>query len=146
VIDSDARAYVEAVLALYRRLPDTATRPRPDDRLLAHDWCRRGIPLDLIALALALANARRHDRPPDSPPLPPVRSLHYYRPVVDELLNAPARDLYLRYLRNRLETLNDAHSDRPPAPHPEPASPLPPKAVQPRLPLATGAPSKNDVS
>ena len=145
-MDPDARAYVDAVLALYRRLPDTATRSRPGDRLLAHDWRRRGVPLDLIALALALATARRNGRPPDSPPLPPVRSLHYYRPVVDELLNAPARELYLRYLRHRLETLHDAPSDRPPAPNPELASPPPPEAAQPRLPFATGAPSKNNVS
>jgi len=57
----DERAYVEAALALYRRLPDTAAAPRRADRLLVIGWCRRGVPLPVIEAALLLATARRLD-------------------------------------------------------------------------------------
>jgi len=119
---TDARPYVAAVLALYRRLPNAAARPRPADRLLAAAWHRRGIPLDLIEAALRLATARRQVRDPDAPPLPAVRSLHYYQPVVKELLGMPRPERYVSYLRDRLAAYD-----------PSPTSP-------------PGAPSKNDVS
>ncbi len=121
-MDPEAQAYVEAVIALYRRLPDTATPPRCADRHLAAHWHRRGVRLELLDAALRLASARRLARDPEAPPLPPVRSLHYYRPVVDELLALPDPDRYAAYLRHRL-----AMSGSPLIPDP-------------------GAPSKNDVS
>ena len=53
---------------------------------------------------------RRLARPPDAPPLPPVRSLAYFRPVVDELRTHPTPDGYLDYLRLKLRQACDAKS------------------------------------
>jgi hypothetical protein len=102
MIDSAARTYVETILASYRRLADVATRPRPQDRQLAVTLYQRGVPLTLVETALALATARRRARPPDAMPLSPVRSLHYYLPVIEELLAQPTGDGYLDYLREHL--------------------------------------------
>ncbi|MDD2766015.1 MAG: hypothetical protein PHE83_18790 [Opitutaceae bacterium] len=75
--------YVAAVLAAYVALPDTACQPRRADRVLAHSLFAEGVPLDVVLDALLLADARRHLNPA-SPPAP-VRSLHYFLPVIREL-------------------------------------------------------------
>jgi len=98
----DPEVYVQAVLDLYQRLPGTATRPRPADRRLAAELHRRGTRLDVVEIALRLAIARRMARPPDAPPLPPVRSLHYFLPVIAELPSGPPPQGYLEYLRDLL--------------------------------------------
>ena len=94
--------YVRGVLILYCGLPHTAARrPSPLDRRLAEQLFDQGISLATVEAALLLAIARRNARHPDLPPLPPVRSLAYFLPVVEELrFDLP--DLgYLAYLRTR---------------------------------------------
>lgn len=98
----DVEVYVQTVLDLYQRLPGTATRPRPADRRLAAELHRRGTRLDIVEIALRLAIARRMARPPDAPRLPPVRSLHYFLPVIAELPSGPPPQGYLEYLRDRV--------------------------------------------
>jgi hypothetical protein len=97
-----AVAYTRCVLDLYLSMPDTPTRARPADRQLAATLQQQGIPLDLIAAAFVLATARRHSRDPEAPALPPVRSLHYYLPVIEELLANPPAAGYCESLRRRL--------------------------------------------
>ena len=77
----------------------SGVRARRDDRRLAADLHRRGVSLVVVETALLLATARRRARPPEAPPLSPVRSLHYFLPVVEELLQSPPPDDYLDYLR-----------------------------------------------
>jgi hypothetical protein len=97
--------YVERVLHVYRALPQTRARTGPGDRRLAEDLERRGVPLQLVEAALGLAALRRLQRPPQAPPLPPIRSLHYILPVLDELKSSPLEDGYLAYLHDRLRRL-----------------------------------------
>lgn len=75
--------YVAAVLAAYLALPDTACRPRQADRALARRLFTEGVPLPIVLDALLLAHARRHLNP--AAPPQPVRSLHYFLPVIREL-------------------------------------------------------------
>lgn len=98
----DQKAYVQAVLTLYRRLPDTPSRPRRADRRLAAELYRRGVRLHVLEAALRIASARRRARPPDADPLSPIRSLHYFLPVIDELPSGPPPDGYLDYLRGKV--------------------------------------------
>lgn len=98
------QAYVQEILSLYRRLPGTPSRPRRADRRLAQKLYHRGVRLDVIEVAMRLALGRRHTRPPDADPLPPIRSLHYFVPIIDELPPGPPPDGYLNYLR---ETIPD---------------------------------------
>jgi len=93
--------YVRQLIAAYRRLPGTLGRPRPADRQLAADLHRRGVPLDTVAAAFLLALARRATRPQDASPLPPIRSLHYLLPIIEELLQHPPPNDYLDNLRKR---------------------------------------------
>lgn len=90
--------YVEAVLRDYCQLPDTPNRPRRNDRRLAGDLYRRGVPYELVRAALLTATTRRSTRSPNAPQLNPIQSLAYFLPVVDELTRDDFDPGYLRYL------------------------------------------------
>lgn len=101
-------AYVERVLALYLGLRETPLRASRLDRRLAADWHAQGIPLTEVEAALILAAARRGLRPADAPPLGPIRSLHYFAPVLEEVRTTPLSVDYLAYLRGKLAALASA--------------------------------------
>ncbi len=101
---TDRDAYRQALIDLYLRLPDTPRRlSRFDLRLMRQLW-EHQIPLKGIETAFLLASARRAARRPDAMPLGPIRSLHYFLPVIEELLHTPLRhgDTYLTYLRTKV--------------------------------------------
>jgi hypothetical protein len=91
--------YVAALLVLYADLPDTPLRPSPQDQMLARRLYHQGVPVSLVESALLLASLRRLIRPANAPPLPPIRSLAYFQPVIDELQQQPLPNGYLDYLR-----------------------------------------------
>ena len=105
--DSNSALYVSSVLMLYLDLPDTPLRANTQDQRQARGWFDRHIPLAVVETALLLACLRRNTRPPDVPPLPRIRSLAYFQPVVEELLENPAPAGYLQYLRVKLRTITD---------------------------------------
>ena len=140
------KAYVQKVLKLYQRLPGTPARPRRADRQLAAKLHRRGVRLDIVETALRLATARRHARPADADPLPPIRSLHYFLPVIDELPSGPPPEGYLDYLRDKVPDKTPAtETVTPPKPR-RPSRPCPRAPRQLRLLLYFGACPKNDDS
>ena len=96
------QAYVRAVRNLYLQLPNTHPSFSRSDRRLAAALFRRIIPLDVVRSALLLATARRICRNPAVPPLPPVRSLHYFLPALDEVLRQPLPSGYVRYLESKI--------------------------------------------
>ena len=87
---------------LYLRLPDTPRRLSRFDLRLARQFWDRQIPLPLVETALLLASGRRAARPATAPPLDPIRSLHYFLPVIGELLKNPVPDSYRAYLRSKV--------------------------------------------
>lgn len=97
--------YVAAVLTLYLDLPDTPLRPSRLDQSLACKLHEQAVPLLLIESALLLATLRRLSRPSDLPPLPKIRSLAYFLPIIEELQGQPLPDGYLDYLRLKLQRL-----------------------------------------
>ena len=110
------RAYVQAVLAAFLKLPDTPTRSRPPDRRLASQFHHRNIPLPTVKDALLLASARRVLRSQDAHPLAPVRSLYYFVPIIEELLETPLPKGYSRYLERKIAAFStDCRQDFPPA-------------------------------
>lgn len=96
-------AYVAAVLILYVDLPDTPLRPSPQDQSMARRLYEQSVPLSVIESALLLASLRRLVRPGDLPPLPKIRSLAYFQPVIAELQQQPLPDGYLDYLRLKFQ-------------------------------------------
>jgi hypothetical protein len=102
---SDPATYVAAVLVLYLELPETPLRASVQDQWQVRRLHDRGVSLSLVEAALLLASLRRLIRPADVPPLPPIRSLAYFLPVIDELLSHPVPDTYVEYLRLKLRRL-----------------------------------------
>lgn len=94
--------YVNRVLDLYRCTPGASGFARRADRCLAAALYDRQVPLEIVHAALLLAAARRSRRPNDAPPMAPIASLHYFRPVIEELITAQPEPAYLRYLRQSL--------------------------------------------
>jgi hypothetical protein len=96
--DPNRRFYTEKVLDLYRATPGTRGLARPADRRLAENLFDRGIPIHTVYAAFVLAWTRR-SRPPTEPQLRPIATLHYFLPVIDELVAQPLDSDYLDYLR-----------------------------------------------
>jgi hypothetical protein len=98
-------AYVTAVLMSYADLPETPPRPNPADRSVARNLYKEAVPLQLVESALLLGTLRRFARPAHLPPLPGIRSLAYFLPVIAELQQKPLPVGYPDYLRLKLRRL-----------------------------------------
>lgn len=96
------RIYVQAVLDRYLWLPGTPTRSSRQDRRLARALYERGIPLATVQAALLLGASRRTLRTKEAPPLAPIRTLHYFLPLVEEILQNPPAAGYCEYLESKL--------------------------------------------
>jgi hypothetical protein len=94
--------YVRQVLEAYRKTPGTMGTIRRADRMLAARLYQRGLAVKVIENALVLAATRRMVRLADAPPLSPVRSLAYFLPVIEEVLELRVSPDYFEYLRHRL--------------------------------------------
>jgi hypothetical protein len=105
-IGDDAAVYVATVVTHYVDLPDTPLRPSLMDQSLARKLHSETVPLALVESALLLATLRRLNRASDLPPLPKIRSLAYFLPVIAELQQQPLPDGYLAYLRLKLQKLS----------------------------------------
>jgi hypothetical protein len=79
------RDYIEEILRLFLEQPDTPAAAKRSDWAAAGDFYRQGIPLDLITYAIRLATVRRLQRDPQNGPLQPIRSLAYYKTVLNSL-------------------------------------------------------------
>ena len=99
-------AYIATVLTFYAGLPDTPLRPSPADHALARKLHRDGVPLTLVESALLLGTLRRLCRSSGLPPLPRVRSLAYFLPVIEELQLQPLPNGYIHYLRLKLSQVS----------------------------------------
>jgi len=94
--------YVRQVLDAYRQTPGTMGTVRRPDRMLAAQLYQRGVALSVIENALVLAAVRRLVRPANTPPLGTVRSLAYFLPVIEEVLDLKVSPGYFPYLRYKL--------------------------------------------
>lgn len=108
----DREEYVQRVLTTYRQTPGTAGTIRRPDRVLAAQLHARGVPLRAVENALVLAAARRMIRPADSPPLGTIRSLAYFSPVIEEVLELRISPDYFQYLRHKIQRLLQASITR----------------------------------
>ena len=99
---TDLETYRQTLIDLYLHLPDTPRRlSRFDLRLVCQLW-QRQIPLTTVETAFLLASSRRAARRPDAMPLGPIRSLHYFLPLIEELLAQTVPESYPAYLRSKV--------------------------------------------
>jgi hypothetical protein len=94
--------YVRQVLEAYRKTPGTMGTVRRADRILAAQLYQRGLSVKAIENALVLAATRRMIRPTDAQPLGTIRSLAYFLPVIEEVLELRVSPDYFDYLRHKL--------------------------------------------
>jgi len=99
----DQRDYVRRLLEAYRVTPGTSGAVRRPDRVLAIQLYERGVPLEAVENALMLAAARRLIRPAGAAPLGAIRSLAYFTPMIEEVLQLQVGPEYFRYLRHKLQ-------------------------------------------
>ena len=95
--------YIRRVLEAYRKTPGTMRTVRRPDRLLAAQLHQRGVSLTVVENAMVLAASRRMTRSADAMPLGTIRSLAYFLPVIDEVLNLRIKPDYFNYLRHWME-------------------------------------------
>ena len=100
--NSDRRQYVQAVIHAYIALPHTPAHARRSDRDLAAQFFDWDIPFPVVRVALLLATARRLVR---HSALPPIRSLHYFMPVIEELRHNLPSPSYVQYLEMKIRQL-----------------------------------------
>lgn len=99
------KEYIKQAIKLYCSTPGTLGRSRPEDRRLAAELYGRGVSLDTLEQAFVLAAVRRCFRAPDATALSPIRSMHYFVPVIEEVLNRPLDPAYVEYLKAKLNIL-----------------------------------------
>ena len=94
--------YVRKVLDAYRQTPGAGVIHH-NDRLLAAVLYQRGVPVTAVENAMLLAASRRIFRSPTAAPLQPIRSLHYFLSVIDEVLKGQVSPDYFAYLRFHID-------------------------------------------
>ena len=99
----DQHEYVNRLLEAYRTTPGTSGTVRRPDRVLAAQLYERGVPLEAVEHALVLAATRRMIRPAGAAPLGTIRSLAYFSPVIEEVLQMQVSTEYFHYLRHKLQ-------------------------------------------
>jgi hypothetical protein len=103
-VQIDQSSYIETILKRYLGLPETLSQASPSVIRLTCGLYQWRITLETVEAALLLASVRRLFRDPSLPPLPPIRSLNYFLPVLSEISVNPLPEGYLHYLRYKLES------------------------------------------
>jgi hypothetical protein len=88
-VNDNGSHYVDEVIRLYRATPTVLGHVRRADRVLARRLFEQRIPIHVVRDALILGAARRVLHNGFSSPMPPVRSLHYFLPLVRDILDRP---------------------------------------------------------
>jgi hypothetical protein len=101
---TDRQDYIRTILNLYARTPGVAVSARGSDQILAGCFFDRHIPIAVVESALVLGSARRIYSRSGLRVFPPIRSLHYFAPIVEEVLHQPLPPHYVQYLRLKLRS------------------------------------------
>lgn len=112
-MSDDRASFVAKVICLYLEDPDTPQVPSSADWDIAHDLYDRDIPLHTVQLAFHLAFVRRRARA-SAEPLPPIRSLAYFRAVALNLTQDERDPAYANYVNDLYSRLSES---APPSTH-----------------------------
>jgi hypothetical protein len=115
-LDSPA-AFVEQVKQLFLTLvPETVSFSNSDHQLACR-WHSQKVSLEIVERALLLGAVRKLFTRASKPADPPIRSLHYFQPLLEEVQQIQVKDSYWDYLRLKLQKLGN------PSPPPLPTPP-----------------------
>ena len=96
------QVYDNAVAKHYVRLPGTPLRASRRDRRLAGALYDRRVALKIVWAAFVTAAARWAIRSPQLHKLATIRTLHYFVPAIDEMLETSPDPDYVQYLAGKL--------------------------------------------
>jgi len=96
-VTTSRSTYLAKIVRLYLDAPDTPAVPSSADWEIAADFFARNVPLEHIRLAFKLALIRRNLRPSNTP-LPPIRSLAYFRAVALNLSPEETEPAFAEYV------------------------------------------------
>jgi len=99
------QAYVNAVTRHYVRLPGTPLHASRRDRQLAGALYDRRVPLQVVWAAFVIAAARWAIRGPQQRTLESIRTLYYFVPAIDEVLETSPDPGYVQYVAGKLRSL-----------------------------------------
>src|ERR1039457_5837009 len=91
--------YIRQVLEAYRKTPVTMGTVRRADRMLAMQLYQRGVSARVIENVFGRAAGPRLMRPADAPPLGTIRSLAYFLPVIEEVLDMRVSPEYFQHVQ-----------------------------------------------
>lgn len=100
----DRRIYVERVIESFCKTPTCSGRARREDWRLAHQLYDQQTPLALVQAAFSLAAMRRLYRSFEATPLGPIRSLHYFLPILEEIRGQAIDPAYFAYVEWKVST------------------------------------------
>jgi hypothetical protein len=86
------------IIRAYLDLPDTPAEASPRDFNIATALVNGGVNVDLILRAIKIGFVRRWVRDHSAGPLPPIRSLAYFRAVLNGLSDDDLSDDYAFYI------------------------------------------------
>ena len=104
-MDDGSEEHTRQVLEAYRKTPGTIRTVRSADRLLAAQFYQRGVTVSVVENAFVLAAARRLMRPANARPLGTIRSLAYFLPLIEEVLDMRVGPEYFQHVRRKLERI-----------------------------------------
>ena len=94
--------YVRELLRLYQVTPGVTGNIRRADRDFAASLFDAGVPLYAVEHAFIVAAARRIRHNAFATPLPPIRSLCYFREIIREMLERPPGYREIELMRETL--------------------------------------------
>lgn len=86
------------------------------DLILARQWLARGITLEQVGKAVLLGCTRKYVSWRNNPGQGPISSLHYFAPLLEEVLALEISEDYWQYLRSRMERIERLWMQRHPKP------------------------------
>lgn len=99
------QAYVNAVVRHYVRLPGTPLQASRRDRQLAGSLYDRRIPLRVVWSAFVISAARWAIRGTEQRTLDTIRTLYYFLPAIDEVIETSPDPDYVQHLAAKLRPL-----------------------------------------
>ena len=98
------KQYIEEVIRLYTRAPDTPKKARSRDWAIATTLFNNKIPIETVAHAIRIATLRRTIRDQDElGPLDKIHSLAYFRTVIQQMLQDELHPGYVEYIERKFQ-------------------------------------------
>lgn len=104
--------YVGSVRKRFMTLGCTTGRFGASDERLAGSFEQKGIPLTVIEDAMLIGACRKYVSWINSGPSAPIASLHYFEPIIEEVIERPFPPGYREYMRLQVNKLARLHAER----------------------------------